>query len=205
MHAKATVFVVDDDPGALRSMRWLLESAGLSVETYSSARAFLAAYAADRPGCIVLDLRMPDMDGLELQNRLASKGVHLPIIFISGHADVPRCAEAMKAGAVDFLEKPADDEQILSLIRQALERDRRRRLTDAVSPEIAARIERLTPREREVMDMLYAGKLVKVIAADLRISVQTVAKHRARVLEKMEVSGDANLARLLSTNRQTPP
>jgi len=201
VNSDATVYVVDDDPGSLRSTRWLLESVGLSVETYSSAREFLAAYDPGRPGCLLLDLRMPEMDGLDLQKELASRGAHPPIIFVTGYGDVPKCAEAMKTGAIDFLEKPADDKKILSLVRLAMEEGRRRRFAEASSPEITVRIQRLTPREREVMKLLYAGEAMKAIAAKLGISVQTVAKHRTRVLEKMEVSGEAELARILAAHQ----
>lgn len=197
MNRDATVFVVDDDPGALRSMCWLLESEGFSVEAYSSARGFLAAYDPDHPCCLVLDLRMPEVDGLELQKQLACRGAHAPIIFVSGHGDVPKCAEAMKAGAVDFLEKPADDQKILGLIHQALEKDRRRRRLEAGRPEIAARIRRLTPREHETMLRMLDGGEIKEIAAGFGTSFQTVAKHRARVLAKMEVHNEAELVRLL--------
>ena len=202
MDPDATVFVVDDDAGALRSMRWLLESDGLSVKTYSSAREFLAAYDRGCSGCLVLDLRMPEMGGLELQQELASRGAHPPIIFLSGHGDVPKCAVAMKAGAVDFLEKPADAEALLELVHQNIEKDRKRRAIQASRLEIATRVTRLTPREREVMELLYAGEPMKAIAAKLGISVQTVAKHRTRVLEKMEANGEAELARLLSAHQQ---
>lgn len=130
MSTDATVFVVDDDAGALRSMRWLLESEDLSVETYSSASEFLAAYDPNRPGCLVLDVRMPDMDGLELQQRLRSRGEPPPIIFVTGSDDVPRAAEAMEAGVVAFLQKPTDDEQLLELVRRALEQDQQRRRGD---------------------------------------------------------------------------
>ncbi len=125
MAANATVFVVDDDPGVLDSARWLLESDGLAVETYGSGRQFLEAYDPHRPGCLLLDMGMPGMDGLELQQQLASRGAHLPIIFIAGRGDVPKCVAAMKAGALDFLEKPAADARVLELVRRALEQDRR--------------------------------------------------------------------------------
>jgi len=198
MGEKATVFVVDDDPGALRSTRWLLESEGLPVETYSSAREFLAAYDPDRPGCLILDLKMPEMHGLELQEKLPSRGAHLPIIFISGHGDVPNCAEAMKGGAIDFLEKPVDDKRILTLVRQAVERDHKRRRTIANHSEIAARSERLTPRERDIVRHLHQGYSIKKIAAHFGISFQTVAKHRTRVLGKLGVTNEAELVRLLA-------
>jgi len=198
MPAEPTVFVVDDDKKALASMRWLLESDGLAVETYSTANEFLASYSLHRPGCLVLDLRMPDMHGLKLQEELVFRGAHPPIIFVSGYADVPQCAEAMKAGAMDFLKKPVDDEKILSLVHQGLDEDRRRRLAEASNGEITARIERLTPRERDIMHLLYQGKSIKTIAAEFRISFQTVAKHRTRVLEKLEVRNEVGLVRLLA-------
>jgi FixJ family two-component response regulator len=196
MSIDATVFVVDDDLGALRSMRWLLESEGLRVETFSSSRDFLAGYHLDRPHCLVLDLRMPEMDGLELQERLASQGSDPPIIFVSGHGDLPQCARAMRQGAVDFLEKPVDDEVFLSRVQHAIDADRRRRLEPSHT-DVKARLDRLTPREREVKEMLHMGKSIKVIAAELSISFQTAAKHRARVLDKLEVENEAELVRLL--------
>jgi two-component system, LuxR family, response regulator FixJ len=197
MISDATVFVVDDDAEALRSMRWLLESEGLAVETYLSGEEFLAAYARDRPGCLLLDLCMPEMDGLELQRRLASRGAHLPVVFVSGRGDVAKCTDAMKGGAVDFLEKPADDAKVLAVVHLALEKDRRRRSVDATHPEIAARIARLTPRERETMGLLAEGSTIKQIAAQLDIGFQTAAKHRTRVLGKMRVANEAELVRLL--------
>jgi len=197
VNVQPTVFVVDDDPGARRSMRWLLESEGLAVETFSCSADFLAAYEPDRPGCILLDLRMPGMDGTALQAHLAGRGPHPPIIFVTGHGDVPTCAEAIKAGAVDFLEKPVDDKRLLKLIRDALERDLRRRRVEARESQIATRLRRLTRREHETMLRMIEGEEIKSIAATFGISVQTVAKHRSHVLEKMEVRNEAELIRLL--------
>jgi FixJ family two-component response regulator len=198
MVTDATVFVVDDDPGVLKSMRWLLESEGFLVETYSSPSQFLSSYDPHCPGCLVSDLRMPEMDGLELQQRLAARGSHLPVIFVTGHGDVPKCAQAMKAGAVDFLEKPASDNDLLNLVHQALEMDRQRRRADARQPVIAARLHRLTPRERDVLRLLYEGKTNKAVAAELEVGFQTAAKHRARVLDKLQVQSEAELVRLLT-------
>jgi two-component system, LuxR family, response regulator FixJ len=197
MTHRATVFVVDDDPETMRSARWLLESEGLTVETYASGEEFLRVYDSSRPGCLVLDLCMPEMDGVEVQRRLAARGDRLPVVFVSGRGSVTQCAEAMKAGAVDFVEKPADDARLLAIVRDALEKDRRRRAVEATRPEIAARIARMTPREREVMLLLQAGDSMKVIAGRQGIGHQTVAKHRAQVLGKMEVQNEAELFRLL--------
>jgi two-component system, LuxR family, response regulator FixJ len=193
----ATVFLVDDDSESLRSLRWLLESEGLVVETYLSGKAFLEAYDPHRPGCLLLDLRMPEMDGLDLQKRIVSLGPHPPIIFVSGHGDVAKCAEAMKAGAVDFLEKPANDAKVLAIVQHALEKDRRRRSIEAPHPDIAARLARLTPRERETMHFMLEGDATKRIASRLGVGNQTAAKHRARVLGKMGVGNEAELVWLL--------
>jgi len=198
MSADATVFVVDDDPTATSSLRWLLESDGMSVETYSSGKEFLDAYDPNRSGCLVLDLRMPEMDGLQLQQRLLSLAVQPPVIFVTAYGDVPKCAAAMKAGAVDFIEKPFNHEALLKLVRHALEEDRLRRGSMVDHPEIAARISTLTPREREVMSLLRAGKSIKAISAEFQIGFQTAAKHRSRVLEKLHVENEAELVRLLT-------
>lgn len=197
MPTRCTVVVVDDDEAALASTRWLLESDGLAVETCSSASEFLASFKSDFAGCIVLDLRMPGMDGLELQKKLKTRGYHLPIVFLSGHGDVLTCAEAMKTGAVDFLEKPAGDKDLLDAVHRALDKGGRRRSTLPGAAEITARLGRLTPREREVMLRLSQGDTIKTIAAKFGISFQTVAKHRTRVLEKLDVRNEAGLVHLL--------
>jgi two-component system, LuxR family, response regulator FixJ len=197
MMADATVIVVDDDPGAIKSMRWLLESDGLPVTAFSSGEEFLKAYDPNRPGCLLLDLQMPGMDGLELQRRLASMGDHPPIIFVTGHGNVARCAEAMKAGALDFLEKPVDDSKVLEVVRLGIEEDHRRRSIEATHSEIAARVAQLTQREREIVHFLREGNAMKAIASRLGIGIQTVAKHRAGALHKMQVRNDAELVRLL--------
>jgi len=197
MNWQPTVFLVDDDRGALHSLRWLLESEGLAVESFLSASAFLDAYDPRKPGCVVLDVRMPEMDGLELQERMDHQGEHPPIIFVSGHGDVPTCVRAMKGGAVDFLEKPVDDDALLERIRQALARDLQRHRREMEEQEIALRKETLTPREGEVMQLLFDGKMNKQIAGQLSISIQTAAKHRTRVLSKMGVSNETELVRLL--------
>jgi FixJ family two-component response regulator len=202
----ATVFVVDDDPDLLRSLRSLLESEGLEAETYSSAGDFLASLPAARPACILLDLRMPEMDGLELQSTLAARGIDLPTIFLTANGDVAACARAFKAGAMEFLEKPVHGAVLLKSVRRALEIDGLRWRFEPPHAEIAARIQQLSPREREVMGLVYDGKSVKSIAAALEISPQTAAKHHARMLQIMKVDCDAQLARLLDRFRekQTP-
>ena len=205
MQSEATVFLVDDDPAALDSLAWLMKAAGLNVEAYTSAVDYLAAHDPQKPGCLVLDICMPEMNGLELQEKLIALGQSIPIIFVSAHADVPSSVRAMKAHAIDFLEKPADGELLLEAVRRALEKDSCARSQGPDRAEIGRRIEQLTPREREVMELLYACKPMKIIAAELGISKQTVAKHRAQMLQKMEVEGDAQLVRILTTYRRQEP
>jgi FixJ family two-component response regulator len=191
-----TVFVVDDDRDALESLECLLRSVGMRVEAYSEPADFLANYDPARPGCIVLDVRMPQISGLELQQELTGRGAPPPIIVITGHADVPVCAAAFRAGAYDFIEKPVNHQLLLGRIQRAIEHDAARRRGLQESAEVLYRIGRLTPREREVMEMITAGQTLKQIAVNLQISIQTASKHRARVLEKMDVTTDVALARL---------
>ncbi|MBC8869071.1 MAG: response regulator transcription factor [Planctomycetes bacterium] len=205
MQNEATIFLVDDDTAALDSLSWLLESAGFDVETYNSAVEYLNAHDPQKPGCLVLDVCMPGMDGLELQEKLVAIGQRIPIVFVSGHGDVPMSVQAMKAGATDFLEKPVDGQLLLRVVRRALAKDLKRREQEPNRAEIEKRMDRISRREREVMELLYAGKSMKKIALDLEITVQTVAKHRTQVLEKMEVEGDAELVRLLATYRLQEP
>jgi RNA polymerase sigma factor (sigma-70 family) len=197
MTSDTTVFVVDDDAEALRSVGWLLESEGHTVETYPSAEQFLDAYRVDRRGCLLLDLQLPELSGLDVQKKLAALGSRLPIIFVSGHGDIATCSAAMRAGAVDFVEKPVNTERILQLVQQALDQDRHEWCLGASSSEVDAMMKRLTSREREVLQLLYEGKSIKTIAATFGISFQTVAKHRSRVLEKLHVANEAELVRLL--------
>jgi two-component system, LuxR family, response regulator FixJ len=197
MPTDTTVFLVDDDPAALDSLQFLLRSNGFAVESFSSANEFLKSYDSDRPGCLVLDLCMPEMDGLALQECLLSREWRIPIIFVTGHGDVPHCVQALKAGAVDFLEKPVRREVILDRVRRALETDQRNRRVKAKHPEIATCIAQLTPREKEMMGFLIRGEGMKTIAGKLGIGIQTVAKHRTRALNKMQVRNEAELVRLL--------
>jgi len=195
--ARPTVFIVDDDTAVRDALKFLLRSVGHPVETFSSAQDFLTAYRDDRPGCLVLDIRMPGMSGLELQEKLVEKRSILPIIFITGHGDVPMAVEAMQAGAMDFIQKPFRDQDLLDRINQALEKDANNRAALGELNVIRERLASLTPREREVMDLVVNGKANKVIAGDLDLSQRTVEIHRARVMEKMQASSLAHLVRMV--------
>jgi RNA polymerase sigma factor (sigma-70 family) len=191
-----TVFLVDDDPGVLRALTRLLRAGGYQVSAFRSARDFLVQHDAAAPGCMVLDLAMPGLNGLELQTALAAAGCQRPIVFISGHGDVPSSVRAMKAGAVDFLTKPVSEENLLAAIQRAMDRDRQMRETRAELQTIGERLNRLTPREREVLQHVVAGQLNKQIAADLGTVEKTVKVHRSRVMEKMGVRSLADLVRM---------
>ena len=196
MTSEATVFVVDDDAAVRDALKDLLESDGLTAEVYGAAQEFLDAHDTDRGGCLLLDIQMPDMNGLELQQKLADKGSSLPVIIITGHGDVPIAVKALKAGAVDFIEKPFTDDVILGSVRRALELGERNRREQASVDEAKAGIARLTTREYEVFEHLVIGRLNKQIAFDLGISARTVEVHRARVLEKTGVRNLAHLVRM---------
>jgi two-component system response regulator FixJ len=205
MPTEQTVFVVDDDAGMRDSLRWLLQSVDLAVETYGSAEEFLNACDASRSGCLVLDVRMPGMSGLSLQDALAVRKITLPVIMITGYGEVPTAVRALKAGAVDFIEKPFSDDLLLERVRQALASDREARDQQARHREAVERFTQLTPREREVMELVIAGKANKVIASDLGLSPKTVEVHRASVMRKMQVHSVADLVRaalLLSPDRE---
>lgn len=190
------VYIVDDDEAVRDSLQILLESAGLKAETFSSGVQFLEAAPSLATGCILLDVRMPDMDGLEVQERLNAKGVRLPVIVITGHGDVPVAVRAMKAGALDFVEKPFTEDAILGSIRVGLARAGQQEREATNSAEIQARLALLSAREREVLDGLVAGLPNKTIAYDLGISPRTVEIHRARVMEKMQAKSLSELVRL---------
>jgi two-component system, LuxR family, response regulator FixJ len=194
---RPTVFIVDDDAAVRDSLKMLLKSVGQLVETFGSAQEFLDAYKEDRPGCLVLDIRMPGMSGLELQAKLNERHAILPVIFITGHGDVPMAVEAMQAGAVDFIQKPFRDQDLLDRINQALDKDGANRAALAEKGAIATRLATLTPREREVMELVVRGKANKVIAGDLTLSQRTVEIHRARVMEKMQAASLAHLVRMV--------
>jgi RNA polymerase sigma factor (sigma-70 family) len=191
-----TVFVVDDDAAIRKAVSRLLRSAGIAAAVFASPREFLAQYDPNTPGCLVLDIAMPEFNGLQLQTALGEKGSILPIIFLSGHGDVSKSVQAMKYGAFDFLTKPVKDKDLLPAIRTAIERDAVVRREHAKLSEIRAVLDTLTPREREVLEHVVAGKLNKQIADDLGITEATVKMHRARVMAKMKVQSVAELARL---------
>lgn len=197
MTIQPTVFVVDDDQAIRSSLEWLIESIGLQVETYATADEFMNSYYPGRSGCLLLDVRMPGMSGLELQEHLAQKQIRIPVIIITGHGDVPMAVRAMKSGAVDFIEKPFNDELLLESIRKALAVDEKQRQVQSQRARIAARLAHLTPREHEVMIMVTEGRSNKEIALDLGVSAKTVEAHRARVMEKMEAGSLAELVRMV--------
>ena len=192
-----TVYVVEDDEAVRDSLELLLKSDGKPVKTYESATAFLKDYSDKMAGCIVLDIRMPGMDGMELQKKLNEKHSILPIIFVTGHGDVPMAVDAMKEGAVDFIQKPYREEALLEKIEAALKQDLEQRKSLDEKQEIIRRIKSLTPREHEIMDRMIAGQANKVIAIELEISQRTVEIHRSRVMHKMGTHSLAHLVRML--------
>lgn len=203
---RETVFVVDDDEAVRDSLTLLLEAEGLATEGFEDAQAFLEAYRPERGGCLVLDVRMPGMNGLELQRELNQAGADLPVIFITGHGDVPMSVKALKAGALDFLEKPFDGKDLLAVIQKAFVQDARRRKEQAAKRKVAERFARLTPREQQVMGLVIQGKSNKEIAAALGVSHRTVEIHRARVMEKTAASSLPDLVAMATVvGLPTPP
>ncbi len=192
-----TVFIVDDDQEVRDAIKLLMVSVGLAAETYESAQDFLDRVNPLRCGCLVLDIRMKGMSGLDLQDRLNQEPVHPPIIIITGHGDVPMAVRAVKSGAVDFIEKPFNEQLLLDAVHRAIERDAERRGRASRLADIRMRLDRLTPREREILDMVVTGNRNKVIAIDLGISQSTVEAHRAKVMEKMEADSLSDLMRMM--------
>jgi two-component system response regulator FixJ len=197
MGLEPTVFIVDDDEEVRDALELLMESIGLAAQSFASAQAYLDAFDPGRPGCVVLDVRMKGMSGLELQRRLSEEPLFPPIIVVTGHGDVPMAVRAVKAGAVDFIEKPFNEQLLLDAVHRALEQDAEHRGEASRLADITERLARLTPREREILDEVAAGKRNKVIAADLGISQSTVEAHRAKVMEKMEAHSLSDLMRML--------
>jgi two-component system response regulator FixJ len=195
MVKEPTVFVVDDDQAVRDSLCWLIEAAGLNVKAFNSAQEFLAVYDPQWAGCLVLDVRLPGMSGLELQRELVQRQITLPIIIITGHGDVSTAVRAMKAGAVDFIEKPFSDELLIQRVRDALEKDAQNRQVTADRNNIQQRIALLTPREKQVLELVVQGKLNKQIAADLHLSQKTVEAHRANLMSKMQATNVADLVK----------
>jgi len=198
MH-EPTVFVVDDDAGLRRSLDWLFRSIKIPVETYASAQDFLDTFDPMRPGCLLLDVRMPGMSGLDLQSWLRDSGHELPIIILTGFGDAQSAVRALKKGAFDFIEKPFSDQQLLGRVRQALDEDQSRRAAGEAQRAISERFEVLTKREREVLAYVVAGRTSRKIADELHLVVFTVENHRASVMRKMKVRTVADLVRLITT------
>jgi two-component system, LuxR family, response regulator FixJ len=198
-HSAPTVFIVDDDEAVRSALRLLMKSAGHAATCFESAQDFLARYSAQQPGCLVLDVRMPGMSGMELQHELNSRGAIIPVIFISGHGDIPMAVEAMQHGAFDFLQKPFKDQDLLDRVAKAVAADATARAELLQVEQIRALLATLTPREREVLNMVVSGKPNKIMAADLSLSQRTVEVHRARVMEKMRARSLAQLVRMMMT------
>ncbi|KAA3628176.1 MAG: DNA-binding response regulator [Proteobacteria bacterium] len=199
MSEKPIVFVVDDDEAARDSLGWLVRSVGLEVVTSASAAEFLKRFDPGQPGCLILDIRMPGMSGLELLNRLQELHAVLPVIIITGHGDVPMAVRALKAGAMEFIEKPFNDQELLDCVHRGIQKDVERRITIQQRQRVIERYEQLTPREREVMSGVVEGLPNKVIGRKLDISVKTVEAHRARIMEKMQASSLSQLVRMALT------
>ena len=191
--------IVDDDPAVRDALQWLLKSRGVQSQTWASAEEFLSADSRELCGCLLLDVRMPGMSGIELFDRLRGIGCHLPVIFLTGHGDVPMAVQALKDGAFDFIEKPYDDNALVDKVLAAIGHDAKRCAHANAIRALRQKLEQLTQREQEVMQMILAGKLNKVIADDLGIAMRTVEVHRSHIFEKMQVRSAVELSQLLST------
>ncbi len=199
------VYIVDDDPDVRQATSFLVATAGYATVALEGAEALLVAVSAESAGCLVLDVRLPGMDGLQLQRELRRRGIRLPIVFITGHGDIPMAVEAISEGALDFLEKPFDAETLLQRVAEALERDRRRREQQRLAVALEQRLAQLTPRERQVMEGILTGKLNKVIGYELGMSTRTVEVHRARLLDKLGARNASELVRMVLTGEGQAP
>ena len=197
-----TVFVVDDDTSVRTALKRLIQSVGFQVETFDSAQAFLEHGSHDGPACLILDVRMPGMSGIELQQQLTSVGLGMPIVFITGHGNIPMSVKAMKAGAVDFIEKPFEDQKLIDAINLAIKKNKKFRTEQAEINDLQRRVDSLTPREHEVFILVVSGMLNKQIAFDLGMSEKTVKVHRARVMDKMKAKSLADLVRMAEKTSQ---
>ena len=193
---RPTTYVIDDDKAVRESLRWLIESVGLPVETYGSAREFLSSFKNNHPGCIIIDVRMPEMSGLELQEHLNAKRVQMPVIIITGHGDVPMAVRALKAGAMDFIEKPFNDQALLDRIQHALQRHLETAQQRAELDEARRAYAQLTRREQEVLQRVVSGETSKRIAVELGLSTKTIEAHRAKIMHKLHVKSLAELVRV---------
>ncbi len=205
VESNATVYVVDDDPPVLRSIGRLVSSVGFHIEAFLSAKEFLQNGINGDPSCLVLDVRLPGLNGFDLQKELDQRQIHIPIVFITGYGDIPMAVEAMKDGAVDFLPKPFDDKTLLGAIDRAIDKDIQAKKRQSEIDEIQQRVDTLTPREYEVMRWVLTGMLNKQIASELGIVEKTIKVHRGRVMEKMQVVSVAELVRLTQKVGITPP
>ena len=199
IESQSVVFVVDDDASVRAAVEDLLRSVGLAVRTYGSTQEFLQSKLPDAPGCLVLDVRMPGQSGLEFQRTLTTTGIHLPIIFISGHGDIPMSVRAIKSGAIEFLTKPLHEQELLDAIQSGIERDRARRQNAKAITELQERLDSLTGREREVLELVITGQLNKQIAAQLELSEATVKVHRSQIMQKMRARSLVDLVRMADT------
>ena len=202
---RAIVYVVDDDASMRSALQELFNSVGLESRAYATARDFLATNLADRPGCIILDVRLPDMNGLDFQTRLTELGIYLPVVMMTGHGNIPMSVRAMKRGAVDFLSKPFHDQDMLDAVMTAIERDRGRRTVEGDIAQMRQRFDTLSPRERQVMLIVTTGKMNKQVAGDLGISEITVKIHRSAAMRKMGARTLADLIRMAEVVKRTHP
>jgi len=197
MSAKPLIHIVDDDEAMRDSLAWLLDGERYAVHTYASGEDFLERHAPGRPACVILDMRMPGISGVEVHEQLARRGTGTPVIFVTGHGDVPMAVDAIKRGAFDFIEKPFSETKLMAIVDRALEEDARKAGADDAQSGIAQRLGKLSPREREVLDLVIAGKMNKTIADAMNISIKTVEAHRAKVMDKMGAKSLAELVQLV--------